>query len=273
MKLPTFKKTNDRFNEKVLMCDKMHFDAQEAYKLLRTNLLYTLPDKNCRKIGVTSSNRNEGKSTTSINLAYTLSATNNKVLLIDLDLRLPSVASKLEANYTYGIVDYLAGKVPLKRIVHKGQNVNWDIIYSGTIPPTPAELIASDKMKLLIKSLESMYDYIILDLPPVNIVSDALIAKDLTDGYIVVVRENYSDKHSLADCIRQLEFLDSNILGVVLVDSENSSSSAYSRRYHKYGKNYYRYGYGYYGKHLSEENSNNDDSSNNSSTNESKENN
>lgn len=235
----------DRFFEDALMCDQMHFDAKEAYKLLRTNVLFTLPDKKCRKIGITSANRGEGKSTVAINLAYTIAATNSKVLLIDLDLRLPSINKKLKVDYKYGIVDYLAGNTDESHIINKSKFNNWDIIYSGAIPPTPAELIGSEKMKKYIAELEKRYDFIIIDLPPVNVVTDAAVAKDITDGFILVVRENYSDKHSLSDCLRQLEFLDTNILGYVMVDAVNGGSK-YGKRYYKYGKYYKKYGYGYY---------------------------
>ena len=239
------KRSQDRFFEDALMCDQMHFDAKEAYKLLRTNVLFTLPDKKCRKIGITSANRGEGKSTVAINLAYTISATNNKVLLIDLDLRLPSINKKLKVDYKYGIVDYLAGNASEDQIINKSNYQNWDIIYSGSIPPTPAELIGSEKMKKYISELEKKYDYIIVDLPPVNVVTDAAVAKDIVDGFILVVRENYSDKHSLSDCLRQLEFLDTNILGYVMVDAV-SGGSKYGKRYSKYGRYYKKYGYGYY---------------------------
>lgn len=242
------KRAKSKFFEDALMCDQMHFDAREAYKLLRTNVLFTLPDKKCRKIGVTSANRGEGKSTIAINLAYTISATNSRVLLIDLDLRLPSVAKKLKVEYKYGLADYLAGTVTEADIIYKNKFNNWDIIFSGTIPATPAELIGSERMKDFISRLEDRYDFIIVDLPPVNVVSDALVAKDITDGFILAVRENYSDKHSLSECVRQLDFLNANILGYVLSNATDHNQT-YGKRYGKYGKygKYYRkYGYGYY---------------------------
>lgn len=239
------KRSKSRFFEETLLCNEMHFDAKEAYKLLRTNVIFTLPDKKCRKIGITSANRGEGKSTVAINLAYTISATNSKVLLIDLDLRLPSINKKLKTEYKYGIVDYLAGDATEEQIIYKTNSGKWDIIFSGSIPPTPAEIIGSSKMKKYISQLEEKYDFIIIDLPPVNVVSDASVAKDITDGFILVVRENYSDKRSLSDCLRQLDFLNTNILGYVLVDSLGGNTP-YSKRYYKYGKYYKKYGYGYY---------------------------
>ena len=235
-----------RFYEDALMCNEMHFDAKEAYKLLRTNVIYTLPDSKCRKIAITSPNRGEGKSTVAINLAYTLSVTKSKVLLIDLDLRLPSIAKKLNKTVEMGIADYLSGKAIESQIINKTEFENWDIIFSGAIPPTPAELIGSEKMKRFISSMENRYDYIIVDLPPTNVVSDALVAKEIIDGFIIVVRENYSDRRSLSDCLRQLNFLDSNVLGFVLVDSDGSNSNYSKKYYSRYGRYYRKRGYGYY---------------------------
>lgn len=237
-----------------LLCDKMHFDAKEAYKLLRTNVMFTLPDNDmCRVISITSPIRGEGKSTVSINLAYTFAATNSKVLLIDMDMRLPSIANKLNVESKAGLSDYLIGKVKKKDIIYTSDKYsNWDIIFAGSIPPTPAELIGSRSMKELIMSLKKEYDFIIIDLPPVNIVSDALVAKDICDGFIITVRDGYSDKRSLAECIRQLEFLDANILGFVMADSSGNDTylsdkySRYNRYYRKRKYGYYKNKYNYY---------------------------
>ena len=230
-----------------LLCDKMHFDAKEAYKLLRTNVTFTLPDNNsCRVIAITSPIRGEGKSTVSINLAYTFAATNSKVLLIDMDMRLPSIANKLNVETKIGLSDFLIGKAKKKEIIYNSDKYpNWDIIFAGSIPPTPAELIGSNAMADLMISLKKEYDFIIIDLPPVNIVSDALVAKDISDGYIVTVREGYSDKKSLGECIRQLEFLDANILGFVMADS-SGNDSYYSDHYSRYNRYYRKRKYGYY---------------------------
>lgn len=237
--------------EEALMCDQMHFDAKEAYKLLRTNVIYSLPDKKCRKVGITSATVGEGKSTVAVNLAYTLSATKSKVLLIELDLRLPTIAKKLSMKYEYGLSDYLAGKTSDKNIIcHTGKH-QWDIIFSGTIPPTPTELISSEKFINFVKKMEKVYEYIIFDLPPVNIVSDALVAKEVLDGYVLVARENYSDKHSLRECAEKLDFLSIPILGYVLVESSAKPTYYRKKHYGKYGKysKYGKYRNHYYGKY------------------------
>ena len=240
-------------NNATLLCSNMHFDAKEAYKLLRTNIMFTLPDNNggCRAVGITSAIRGEGKSTCAINLAYTFAQTGSRVLLIDMDMRLPSISKKLEIKPKsgLGLSDYLIGNATIKDIVVKidGQK-NWNTIFSGSIPPTPAELIGSENMKKLIDKLKKEYDYIIVDLPPVNVVSDALVAKDICDGFLLVVREGYSDKRSLSDCIRQMEFIDANILGFVMADSSGVVGS-YGRKYGRYSRYYRKRKYGYYNKY------------------------
>ena len=257
-KNPNLPKTNKKRkaekDDDVLLCEKMNFTGREAYKMLRTNLIFTLTDSpKCKKIGVTSSIRGEGKSTVSINLAYTIATSNSKVLLIDLDMRLPSVGKKLGIDYHFGLSDYLANKVVKKDIIHNlPQYKNLDVILSGTIPPNPSELIGSEALAKFVKTLELSYDYIIFDLPPVNIVTDALAAKDLMDGQLVIVREGYSDKYSLSNCIRQLQFVEMNILGFVLTNAGGDATyyNKYSKRNYRYKKYYngyksYKYGYGY----------------------------
>ena len=240
-----------------LLCDQMHFDAKEAYKLLRTNILFCLPDSDvCRTIGITSAIRGEGKSTAAINLAYTFAVTKAKVLLIDMDMRLPSIAKKLNIESSFGLSDYLIGNASLKQIIRTTDKYkNWDVMLSGSIPPAPSELIGSDAMEKLIRKLELSYDFIIIDLPPVNVVSDALVAKDILDGFVLAVRQDYSDKHSLADCMRQLTFLNANILGFVMTDSDGGGHyyKKYGKKYGKYFKKYYkrRYGYKKYDYHYS----------------------
>lgn len=236
-----------------LLGDYMPFEAREAYKLLRTNIMFTLPsDKPCKVVGITSSIRSEGKSTTSINLAYSLSQDNKKVLLIDGDFRLPSLKTKLKVKETDGLVDLIVGNISTKNKTIINISSNLDLLLSGSIPPNPSELLGSEKCKSIITKLQESYDYIVLDLPPVNLVSDALVTKEIVDGVIVVVRENGSYKRSLSECIDSLKFIDMNILGFVLTNAEGAIShygvNKYTYRYKKKYKNYYyynRHGYNY----------------------------
>ena len=229
-----------------MLCDRLSFTAAESYKQLRTNLMFALPsDKPCRLIGVTSSVRNEGKSTTSINLSYTLAETGKRVLLIDGDMRLPSVAKKLGASAKPGLSNLLAGLCAEDEAVHEsGFFSNWKIMPAGDIPPNPSELLGSEQMGRMLNALSEKYDFIVLDLPPVDIVSDALAIARWIDGIIVAVRADFTDRRSLRECMRQLNVLESKVLGFVMTGVQEQHKT-----YGKYGKKYYGggrgYGYGY----------------------------
>ena len=243
------KHTPEDTQSETLLHKKLSFAATEAYKLLRTNLSFTLPesDKNCRVIGVISSIRGEGKSTTSINLSYALAETGKRVLLIDADLRLPSVAKRLDVRQIPGLSDILVGSSNASEaIIHSPVLENWHVLSSGSIPPNPTEMLGSSHMARLIEKISENYDFIILDLPPVNIVPDALIVSPFVDGMILVTRENYLERRELNKCIRQLELSDVKVLGFVM-NATKEDKPAYRRykhgKYYKYS-NYRNYRYG-----------------------------
>lgn len=224
-----------------LLCNGLSFAASEAYKLLRTNLMFSMPDKPCRILGVTSSVRGEGKSTTSVNLAYTIAQAGKRTLLIDADMRLPSVATKLNISSDPGLSNLLAGLASENEALRKSDYFdNWYILPAGTIPPNPSELLGSEKMHSLLERFSEIFDVIIIDLPPVNIVADALVISSWTDGLIVVVRENYSDRKALGACMYQIRQIGSKFLGFVMTDADVGEKS-----YKRYGKYGHRYGYGY----------------------------
>ncbi len=233
-----------------MLHQKLSFGATEAYKLLRTNVLFALPaDKKCRIVGVTSSLRGDGKSTTAINLAYTLAETGQKVLLIDADMRLPSVAKKMEISATPGLSNVLVGLTDAKIAVHEtGILDTWCILPAGDIPPNPSELLGSQQMEQLLTKFSDEYDFIVVDLPPVNIVTDALVISPLLDGMIVVVREGYTERSALNNCTRQLKQSNVKILGFVLTVAKEAYGSygRYKRyksyKYSKYSK-YYKHDY------------------------------
>jgi capsular exopolysaccharide synthesis family protein len=198
--------------------ENLDFTGKEQYKLLRTNLSFTLPaDVKCPIIGMTSSNRGEGKSTTSINLSYVLAESGKRVLLIDGDLRVPSVAKKMEIENTPGLTNLLMGQDAQDLSVFRSKILNnWYIIPSGELPPNPSELLGSRRMEVLLGALSEKFDYIIVDLPPVNLVSDALAISKLITGMIVVVREDHTEKKELERCYRQLQLSNVKVLGCVL---------------------------------------------------------
>lgn len=219
----------------------LEFTATEQYKLIRANLDFTLPeDEKCPVIGVTSSGRGEGKSTTAINLSYVFAEKGSKVLLIDGDLRIPSVAKKLEIDSAPGLSDMLRGKGTKTSELKSYLLDNWFVLPAGDIPPNPSELLGSKRMENLLAQLREEFDYIIVDLPPVNLVSDAVSISGLISGMIVVIREEHTEKKELEQCFRQLKLSNVTILGCVMTGA-NSAGGSYSR-YRKYK----RYQYDYY---------------------------
>ncbi|MGN1102176.1 MAG: CpsD/CapB family tyrosine-protein kinase [Huintestinicola sp.] len=238
------KKTDVVFSEKdtkKTLHKNLEFTAVEQYKILRTNLDFTLPeDVKCPIIGVTSSMRGEGKSTTAVNLSYVLAEKGSPVLLIDGDLRIPSIAKKMNIESSPGLTDLLMGHGTHMPDFQSALLKNWYILPSGDIPPNPSELLGSHRMEYILNSLRESFDYIVIDLPPVNIVSDALSIASLITGMIVVVREDYTEKKELERCFRQLQLSNVNVLGCILNESKNDGGSYKKYKKHKYYK-YYKY--------------------------------
>ena len=228
---------------KAIIGDKLPFSASEAYKLLRTNLDFSITnEKECKMFGFISALPGEGKTTTAINTAYTIAENGQSVLLIEGDLRLPSISKKINVQPRPGLSNCLVGNAELGAAIHPSKlNPKFDIMPAGDLPPNPAELLDSKQMKSLLQTLADTYDTIIVDLPPIGIVTDGLILTKMLDGVILVVKENYCEKGALADTVRKLEFTDAKILGFVLNGAGGSGKDSYGK-YDKCGK------YGKYGK-------------------------
>ena len=226
-----------------LIGSDISFTASEAYKLLRTKLQFSFSDESdSRVIGVSSSMTGEGKSLSAVNLAYMLAQLNKKVVLIDCDMRRPSLQTKLPIEKTPGLSSYLSAQSHMDTLIQKcglpGEEDAFDVVAAGRNPPNPIELLSSDRMGRMITKLRDKYDYIILDLPPVGEVSDALAVAKLTDGMLLVVRQNYCNRQILADTARQFEFVGAKILGVIYNCAEEHAKG-YGYRY-RYGRGYYR---------------------------------
>ena len=229
----------------VLIGSKISFAASEAYKLLRTKLQFSFADDNASHvIALSSALSGEGKSLTAVNLAYTLSQLDKKVVLIDCDMRRPTLAEKLNIRKKPGLSSFLTGQISAEALIQycgvPGDEQAFHVIAAGECPPNPIELLSSEKMEKAIASLRKIYDYVILDLPPVGEVSDALSVAKKVDGMLLVVRQNYCNRLVLADTVRQFEFVGARVLGVVFnCTSENGGN--YGKGYYK--KGYYRKGY------------------------------
>lgn len=220
----------------------LNFAAAEAYRLLRTNLLFALPfsslsnGETCRIVGITSSLSGEGKSTTALNLGYVLAESGKKVLIVEADMRLPTISAQLKIRRRVGLSNLLAGLCEAFDVVQPSgiQEKLW-VMSAGAVPPNPSELLGAEQMKAALKRLAAGFDFILLDLPPVNEVSDALVASRLTHGMIMVVRQGYATRSSVAEAIRQLEHIDAKILGFVMTYTETLNKKYKSTYRGKYG--------------------------------------
>ncbi|MBP5342465.1 CpsD/CapB family tyrosine-protein kinase [bacterium] len=234
----------DRSKQKI--GEELDFAAREAYNLLKTNIEFSLTKRTDNfgyAIGITSSCPQEGKSYTSINLAYSFAVDGHKVLLIDGDMRRPSVAASLNVESVPGLANILASTNATGVIesTHKGVlHENLDVILSGTIPPNASKLIRSEEFKNLIDEFRKQYDFIILDLPPVNSVSDPIGVSQYIDGLILVIKHDYTRRRDAHEAIRQLKYVNANLIGIIY--NGYSRSSGYYYRKHR---SYYRHDYYY----------------------------
>ena len=207
----------------------------EAYRILRTNIEFSNIDKNIKTILMTSSQQNEGKSTSISNLASTFaSLENKKVLIIDCDLRNPSVHKMFNVSNISGLTDVLTGQKDIEKCIEKTKVKNLDILKAGKIPPNPSEILQSKKMRNFMEVIKEYYDYIFIDSPPVGIVADASILAQYADGTILLVAANEADIEATKIAKERLEGVNANILGAILNKFEADSKS--------YG--YYNYYYG-----------------------------
>lgn len=224
-----------------LIGGEINFAAAEAYKLLRTKLQFAFADgNNSHVIGVSSSLSGEGKSLSAINLAYSLSQLGKRVVLIDCDMRRPTLAEKLKIQKKPGLSNFLTNQSKLEDLFQNCSIRNDEnaflVITAGPNPPNPIELLSSNRMGKFLEGLRTICDYIILDLPPVGEVSDALAVAKNTDGILLVVRQDRCERSILSDTVRQFEFVDAKILGVVY-NCSTDSGKGYYKKYYK--KNYY----------------------------------
>ena len=231
---------NFRAKRRAILSESSDFSVKEAYKTLRTNIRFSLPEGGCKKLCITSGLPTEGKSITALNVAISFAEAGQRVLLIDADLRRPTLARLLIENGDPGLSNVLAGMCSEEEAIHKDQYPNLDITFSGVIPPNPSELLSSPRMKKLLADLSKRYDYIFIDTPPVNVVTDACVISALLDGVLFVVRQNRSDRDTVSKAVNQLKIADARILGFVLNGVVANRSKKYGS-YDRYG--YYRYEY------------------------------
>lgn len=220
---------------------KRSFAVEEAHKRLRTNVFFSFADdKRCHVIGITSAMAHEGKTTTAINLAYDIMCAGKKVLLVDADMRLSGISKALQINTSPGLSNILVGNVPGDAVIHRSPICDdLRVIPCGDFPPNPTEMLSSKRMENLIDTLKKGFDYIIIDLPPVSEVADAIIISRLVDGMIVVVRQDYADKKLLDDTMNQLKLNKVNVIGFVMTCTKNGDKKYYKKYNHGYAQGSY----------------------------------
>ncbi|RIL08066.1 MAG: hypothetical protein DCC75_09525 [Proteobacteria bacterium] len=211
--------------------------ASEAYRTIRTGILLSQAGEPPRTMLVSSAQSAEGKTTTSINLAASLASAGGRVILVDADLRRPSVEKHLNMQRTdLGLVDVITGQRTLEEVIIPDVIKRVSVIPSGKIPPNPAELLGSRDMLEIIGQLARMYDYVLIDSPPVLPVTDSVILSRFVDGVVLVVRGATTPRKVVADAKRRLQSVGARFLGVILNDVNVSGGD-----YYYYNRYYYSY--------------------------------
>ena len=232
---------------KMLSADSS-FSVKEAYNAIRTNLLFLQQGEKCPVFVVTSPTANNGKTINSINLAISFAQMGKKTLLIDSDMRNPTIHRMFSIPVKNGLSEILAGLTD-NISVSKTDIDNLSILTAGKIPPNPTELLSSPRMDKLLSFVKEHYDCVFIDTPPVNIVTDSSVFAGKTTGYILIIKTDTTNTHDVKMTINNLQQIDGNILGFILNDI-NSEKKKYYSYYKRYNYSYnYNYNYNYYNKY------------------------
>jgi len=222
-------------NDKVMINNKLSDAVEEAVRTLRTNIQFCNTDKAVKTICLTSCIPNEGKSSISINLAVSMARDGKKVLHIDADMRKPRTYKDVTSRYNVGLSNYLSRMVELEEAISDTNIENLHVMVCGPKPPNPAELLGTERFKLMLAALKEKYDYIIIDTPPLGSMIDAAIVASLTDGTILLIEYNTVDYRKAVMVKEQLEKANARILGVVI----NKIPRREFRSYYYYDYDYY----------------------------------
>ena len=234
------KESKLRASGRDLISKDTKFTIVENYRQLRTNLLFatSVTDKNV--VIVSSGQPNEGKSTTACNIAISLAQDNKKVLLIEADMRKPTIHKKMALDNVLGLSSILSDKKDVKECTHENVYENLDVITSGILPPNPTELLSSETMEKFLNEVSAKYDYVIVDTPPVEIVADTRAFAQHTAGVVVVARQDITTYDEVVRTVKMITNTNAKVLGIVIIDVEIGKKH-YSR-YYKYSYIYRRYG-------------------------------
>ncbi len=227
-------------NERIIITEKSpKSPVAEAFRTLRTNIQFSNIDKNIKTITITSSGPAEGKSTVITNLAVTMAKGNKKVLLIDADFRKPRLNAFFGLSRHIGVTNVLAEDIEYKEVVQQTDIENLDFLASGPIPPNPSELLGSNKMKEFVQKVKEDYDIVLIDAPPVGLVTDAAVLSTIVDGTILVCAVGQANIQAARNAKLLLEKVNANILGVVMNKVPVKGGGYYKYHYYQYHNAYY----------------------------------
>jgi polysaccharide biosynthesis transport protein len=219
-----------------IVAKKPDASASEAFRALRTRIKFSKLDKEQTKIIlVTSPTASEGKTTTAVNLAGSFAQANFKTLLIDCDLRKPRIHSVFNQKRFPGFTDYFFGQASFEEIIRKTDVNNLEFITAGTIPPNPSEILSSEQMQAFLEKLKGIYDYVLVDSPPVIAVTDSEILASIVDATLLVVSAGNTEMELMQKAVELLDHEQSNFIGVIL------NNFTYRSGYGSYYKYYYYY--------------------------------
>lgn len=219
---------------------KLNYMSNEAYKQIRTNIQFC--GTNIKIICITSSIPNEGKSSISFNLAVSVAESGKRILFIDADLRRSVIIGRHKPDQAVmGLSHYLSGMCSLDEILCETNVPNLNMIFTGPIPPNPAELLGSREFGKMLEALREKYDYIIIDTPPLGSVIDSAIVARQSDGVVLVIEANAVSYKFIQKVKKQLEQGNCRILGAILnkVNMKNGSYQYYGKKYKRYSGEYY----------------------------------
>lgn len=208
----------------------------EAYRSLRTNIQFYNVGERMRRLLVTSAGPNEGKSTTSSNLAITFAQTGNQVILLDADLRRPFLHRVFQVSNLVGLTNVMVGESTLEEAIRPTEVPGLSVLTSGPIPPNPAEMLGSARMKEVLDQLSALADVVIIDSPPIIAVTDASVLAPQVDGVVLVAGAGLVNREMAQRAKAQLEAVGARILGVVLNGVDAEGSGYYYYYYHYYGE-------------------------------------
>ena len=211
-----------------------HGSHAEAVRRLRTNLMFVDVTTGRHSFVVTSAMPGEGKTTTCVNLGLALADAGSKVLLIDADLRNPSVARSMGLEGSVGLTTILLGRSTPEDVIQQWRDTSLHVLAAGEIPPNPSELLGSEPMETLFAKLGHDYDLILIDSPPVVPVIDAVIIQRLTGGLLMVVAADRTKKRDLASAVRSLETVDVEVSGFALNMTATKATEKYRYGYYRY---------------------------------------